>query len=103
MRLLAGIMPGVGQPRMVTMVFDVEEEGLILPTSASVPVFTDQRSTPQLWASRSGGAREAISRNAKADTTRRTLTFIVPPGKEKQESADDPRDFYKNRYARQER
>src|SRR5947199_7154866 len=74
---------------MVRMVFDVLEERLTLLTSASVPVFTDQRSTPQLWARRSGGAREAISRNAKADTTRRTLTFIVPPGKEKQESADD--------------
>jgi hypothetical protein len=79
MRLLAGIVLGVGQPRMVAMVFDELDERLTLPTSASVPVFTDQRSTPQLWASRSGGAREAASRKTHARITRRTLLLIVPP------------------------
>src|SRR5258706_14901058 len=37
---------GVGQPRIVTIVCAVDEEMFTNPTSASVPVLTDQRSTP---------------------------------------------------------
>lgn len=54
---------GAGQLRRVAMVLEVLPATFTRPTSASVPVFTDQRSTPH-WARRSTG-------NALMKTARR--------------------------------
>jgi hypothetical protein len=45
-RLLEGIGLGAGTARKEAMVVGEEEARLTLPASGSVPVFTDQRSTP---------------------------------------------------------
>src|SRR5256885_1261173 len=56
MRLLTGMGLGVGQLRIVAIVVDADEPRLTKPLSASVPVLTDQRSTPHC-AKRWGAAR----------------------------------------------
>ncbi len=47
-RLLLGRLLGAGSATSDAMVVEVVDWRLIFPASASVPVFTDQRSTPQL-------------------------------------------------------
>src|SRR5712691_8348331 len=68
---------GAVQLRIVAMVLEVVEAKLIWPTSGSVPVFTDQRSTPQ--AERSGVAARAQIETARAMSPLRARARMGPP------------------------
>src|SRR5689334_4602970 len=68
---------GAVQLRIVAMVLGEVELMLILPTSASVPVFTDQRSTPQ--ALRSGVAEKTPMNKARAIIPRGARARMRPP------------------------
>jgi len=76
-RLLDGIVLGAGKARMEVMVVLVVEFRLTRPTSASVPVFTDQRSTPH-WAKSVVGITSRST--AKNKRLRRRCCIIQPPG-----------------------
>src|SRR6267154_4542378 len=75
-RLLAGIGLGAVNARIELMVVLVEEFRLTSPTSASVPVFTDQRSTPH-WANSDVGTTSRSTANNKR--LRRRCCIIQPP------------------------
>src|SRR5882762_1437867 len=64
-RLFAGMGLGVGKPRIFAIVVFIGALRLTMPASASVPVFTDQRSTPHC-------ARRLEGRTSRVPTTRKT-------------------------------
>src|SRR6476620_3414377 len=76
-RLLAGMGLGAAGVRNAAMVVLVEEFRLTRPASGSVPVFTDQRSTPH-WANNADGTiRRSTTKNKRL---RRRCCIIQPPG-----------------------
>src|SRR5215475_4154715 len=76
-RLLAGIGLGAGRARMELMVVLVEEFRFTRPASGSVPVLTDQRSTPHCANSAEGTTRRITARSKQL---RRRCCIIYPPG-----------------------
>src|SRR5215467_8509423 len=82
-RLFAGIGLGVAKARIEAIVVLVEEFRLTMPESASVPVFTDQRSTPHCAIKVEGNARTTAttSKKKRRKFTRFTLlpVFFVSP------------------------
>src|SRR3984893_17658661 len=68
-RLLAGMGLGADQLRIVTMVVLVVDARFTSPASGSVPVFTDQRSTPH-W------ARSSVARETDNTASRRDLSDL---------------------------
>src|ERR1700730_18996545 len=68
-RLLAGIGLGAVKPRIVTMVVLLVDARFTSPASGSVPVFTDQRSTPH-W------ARRSIAEEREHTANRRDLSDL---------------------------
>src|SRR5215471_13489835 len=75
-RLFAGIGFGAVNARIDAIVVLVEEFRLTMPASGSVPVFTDQRSTPHCENKVEGKARTAAT---TSKDKRRTLsmTFLL--------------------------
>src|ERR1051326_405089 len=76
-RLLDGIGLGAGTARIEAMVVLVEEFRLTRPESGSVPVFTDQRSTPHCANNADGTTRRITARSKQR---RRRCCIIHPPG-----------------------
>jgi len=76
-RLLDGMGLGAGTARREAMVVLVEEFRLTKPASGSVPVFTDQRSTPHCAYNAEGTTRRITASNKQR---RRRCCIIHPPG-----------------------
>jgi hypothetical protein len=76
-RLLAGMGLGAGIALIVAMVVFADELTLTWLTSASVPVLTDQRSTPHC----ANNEDEVVTRStANSNQTRRVfLIFVLAP------------------------
>ena len=79
-RWLSGSTPGAEIPDRLEMVLLTGVLRLINPASWSVPVLTDQRSTPH-WAKVGGGNRNKTNRNP--GTIRSGLRVILMDGMDK--------------------
>src|SRR6267378_2181239 len=80
-RLFAGMGLGVGKARIFAIVVFIGALRLTIPASASVPVFTDQRSTPHC-------ARRLEGRTARVATTRKTRRRTLSIGNFSRSSFD---------------
>src|SRR5437016_3097056 len=77
-RLFAGIGLGVAGARKATIVVLVEELRFTFALSASVPVLTDQRSTPHCANRVEGASKRTTPRNNKLWRTRGIIHSPIP-------------------------